>query len=168
MSISDHSNLHGLVAFRLAGARFALPVEAVAEVVPIAELGHPPELPAVVEGLLNLAGEAVPVLRLDRLLGLAEGRYGLDASILVLKGQPRTALLVEHVDAVLAAADLVVLPVAADRSFNGCVAAQLEAGGGILHLLVPERLLLEEERLRLATFTQRTRERLLERWGDGA
>ena len=167
MSVADHSNLHGLVAFRLAGARFALPVEAVAEVVPVAALGRPPELPAVVEGLLNLAGEAVPVLRLDRLLGLADGRYGLGASILVLKGLPLTALLVEHVDAVLAAADLAVLPVAADRSFNGCVAAQLEAGDAVLHLLVPERLLLEEERRRLAAFTERMQARLTESWGDG-
>lgn len=143
----------------------ALPVEAVAEVVPIADLGRPPHLPEVVEGILNLAGTAVPVLRLDRLLGLPDGQYGLYSSILVMKGKTPCALLVEHVDGVFAAAEVVVLPVAGERSFNGCIIAQLERAGTILHLLAAERLLLEEERRRLAVFTEREQLRLAEAWG---
>jgi purine-binding chemotaxis protein CheW len=163
------SGLHGLVVFRLAGQGFALPVEAVAEVVPIAELGRPPQMPAAVEGILNLAGRAVPVLRLDRLLGMADGRYGLAASILVMRGARPVGLLVEHVDGVRNVGDLQFLPVAAADSFNGCVVAELVAepvgSAALWHLLSWDRLLLEEERRRLGDFAAREQERLAESWG---
>ena len=165
MSGDIQSGLHGLVAFRLGGLAFAVPVEAVAEVVPIARLGRPPHMPAAVEGILNLAGRAVPVLRLDRLLGLADGRYGLNASILVMRGSRPVGLLVEHVDAVVNAGDLQVLPVAAAESFNGCVIAELAHGAGVRHLLSWDHLLLEEERRRLGEFAAREQERLAESWG---
>ncbi len=162
MSGESQSGLHGLVAFRLVGQPFALPVEAVAEVVPIAELGHPPQMPAAVEGVLNLAGKAVPVLRLDHLLGLAGGRYGLDASILVMRGARSVGLLVGHVDGVVNADSLQVLPVAETDSFNGCVVAELASAAGLRHLLSWDRLLLEEERRRLDEFAARAQERLAE------
>lgn len=160
MSGDIQSGLHGLVAFRLGERGFALPVDDVAEVVPIARLGRPPQMPAAVEGILNLAGQAVPVLRLDRLLGLAEGHYGLSASILVMRGRRTLGLLVERVDRVLGAADLQVLPVAAADSFNGCVAAELAQGGDLRHLLSWDRLLLEQERQRLEDFAVREQDRL--------
>ena len=165
MNGDTQSGLHGLVAFRLAGQGFALPVEAVAEVVPIAQLGRPPQMPAAVEGVLNLGGRAVPVLRLDRLLGVAEGRYGLNASILIMRGARPVGLLVEHVDGVVTAGELQVLPVAEGDSFNGCVVAELADAAGLRHLLSWDRLLLEEERRRLGEFARRAEERLADSWG---
>ena len=46
----------------------------------MAELATPPGLPAALEGVLNLAGVAIPVLRLDRCSGyLLSGWALLDA-----------------------------------------------------------------------------------------
>ncbi|HSV30141.1 MAG TPA: chemotaxis protein CheW, partial [Candidatus Omnitrophota bacterium] len=94
------TELDSVVIFRLGGEAFGMPVEAVREVVPIAWLAKPPQLPSLVEGILNLGGIAVPVLKLDQVLGLAGARYGLDASILIMKGDAPLGLLVEHVDGV--------------------------------------------------------------------
>lgn len=112
--------LHSLVIFRLDGQIFAVPVDAVREVVPYAWLAQPPRMPAFVQGVLNLGGTAVPVLRLDHLLGLARGTIGLGASILIMKttGAP-LGLLVEHVDGVQPVAAMRPMPMESGTPSRG-------------------------------------------------
>lgn len=163
MAESSLLDLHSLVVFRLGEETFAIPVEAVAEVVPLAWLARPPHMPSIVHGILNLGGIAIPVLRTDRLLGLGEARFGLDASILVMKGAASPlGLLVGHVDGVRPAAAFQVMPLAGAHSFQGCLAATLDGPGGAIHLLAWNKLMLEEERVRLADFQRRTQDRLAE------
>jgi hypothetical protein len=59
-----------LLLFHLSGQSAAFPVANVHSVAPMASLARPPGLPSVLEGILNLGGAAVPVLRLDRLFHL--------------------------------------------------------------------------------------------------
>ena len=157
-------DLSGVIAFRLCGQGFGLPVDRVREVVPIAWLDRPPHLPSLVQGILNLGGQAVPVLRLDRLLGLGDGAFGLDASILVMRpGDGASAplgLLVEHVDAVRPAEAFSPMGMAPEQSFNGCLADALERDGQVVHLLSWERLLLAQERERLNEFQAMAQARL--------
>lgn len=163
MSGAGISDLCGLVTFRLSGMELALPVGVVREVAPVAWLDRSPHMPNIVEGVLNLAGEAVAVLRLDRLLALAPGTYGLDASILLMRGDERPlGLLVEHVDGVRPLTDFSTMGSSppSGQSFNGCLAAALECGGRIIHLLSWPNLLLAEERDRLADFQSRAQARL--------
>ena len=54
-------SVSGIAVFRLVGQGFGLPVEDVREVVPVAWLDRPPHLSSMVEGILNLGGQAVPV-----------------------------------------------------------------------------------------------------------
>jgi purine-binding chemotaxis protein CheW len=75
-----------LLVFYLAGQLAALPLENVQSIVPMAQLSRPPGLPSPLEGILNLAGRAVPVWRLDRLLQLPEQRAGLYSMLILLKG----------------------------------------------------------------------------------
>lgn len=149
-------DLSGVIAFRLCGQGFGLPVDRVREVVPIAWLDRPPQLPSLVRGILNLGGQAVPVLRLDRLLGLGDGSFGLDASILVMRpGEGASAplgLLVEHVDSVRPADEFSPMGLVPEHSFNGCLVDSLGRDGQVVHLLSWERLLLEQERDRLNEF----------------
>lgn len=158
------TELSGVIAFRLCGQGFGLPVDRVREVVPIAWLDRPPHLPALVQGILNLGGQAVPVLRLDRLLGLAEGRFGLDASILVMRPRAGEAgvfgLLVEHVDVVRPMDEFQAMGLAPEQSFNSCLAESLERDGQVVHLLSWENILLKQERDRLAEFQAKAQERL--------
>jgi purine-binding chemotaxis protein CheW len=154
-------NLHSLVVFRVGDDSFAVPVDAVAEVVPIAWLSRPPHMPFIVHGILNLGGVAVPVLRTDRLLGMADSAFGLDASILVMKGgSAPLGLLVGHVEGVRPAAEFEILPLADRQSFQGCLAAELDGPGGCIHLVAWDKMLLEEERLRLDQFQRQTQDRL--------
>lgn len=168
MAALSASNLLSLVVFRVGSDSFAVPVDAVAEVVPIAWLARPPHMPSIVHGVLNLGGTAVPVLRSDRLLGLADLRFGLDATILVMKtSAPHDkasplGLLVGRVDGVRPAAAFQVMPLADQQSFQGCLAAELDGPGGIVHLIDWEKILLEEERLRVGEFQRRTQDRLAE------
>lgn len=160
-----------LVVFRLCGQCFALAVECVAEVVPLAWLDRPPHLPAVIEGILNLGGRAVPVLRLDRVLGLTAGHFGLDASILILRdgGERGTAgLLVEHVDGVRPGDAARRRGLAPENSFNLCLADELDLGGKTVHLLDCRRILLEEEKARLSEFQAVAQARLSQAAEGGA
>ena len=150
-----------VVSFHLAGQAFAIDAEYVAEVVPNAWLARPPALPAMVAGLLDLGGEAVTVLRGDWVLGLDEQRFGLDASILILKGTPpRVGLRTGRVDGVRAAQSCRPVTVDAARSFQGSLRGQLVHDGGIINLLDWPRLLGVEERARLDEFRSRAAARL--------
>lgn len=160
MALPLDSDLDSLVVFIVGEENFAIPVDAVAEVVPIAWLARPPQMPAIIHGVLNLGGSAVPVLRSDRLLGLADARFGLDASILVMKGAVPLGLLVGHVEGVRPAAAFQVMPLASARSFQGCLAAELDGPSGPVHLIAWDKVLLEEERVRLDDFQHRSQDRL--------
>jgi purine-binding chemotaxis protein CheW len=150
-----------LLVFRLAGQTCALPLEKVREILPMALLAHPPGLPSLLEGFLNLGGIAIPVLRLDRLFALPPLQPGLYTPLLVLRGpEPPLALLVEKVEAVLSVPGEALLPVRAGHAFNDCAAAEVALGDRTLHLLSPERLLLREERQRLAELQARAQQRL--------
>lgn len=152
--------MHSLVAFRLGGRQLAFPVGDVREVVPNAWLAKPPQLPGMVEGILNLAGQAVPVLRLDRLLDAPAGEFGLGASILVMKGRIPMGVLVEHLDGVWPAGRYTLMPVEPRDSLNGCLAGMLDSGVETIGLLSWPNLLLAEECRRIEDFHARIQSRL--------
>jgi len=158
--MSSASAQRNLVTFRAAGRSCALPLEAVQEVVPLAALSRPPGLPWIIEGLLNLDGSAVPVLRFDRLLGLPEQDPGLHSQLVVLRAERPIALLVESAGEVLPATDEMLMPVRATETFNGCLEAELLVGDRVYHLFSAERLLLEQERKKLEEFREMEQKRL--------
>lgn len=145
----------------LAGQLYGLPLRAVQEVVAMAQLSGPPDLPAVIAGFLNLEGEAIPVLRLDRMLRLAERPAGMYTPLIVLRGQEgRLALMAERVNRIRAVAEEAVLPLPASHTFNDCVEGMVTEGARIMLVLAPARLLLEKEQQCLAELQDREQERL--------
>lgn len=157
----------GLLIFRLGGEECAFPVKSVREVVPMVQLVRPPGLPALLEGFLNLRGEAVPVVRLRRLFGLPEGALGLYTPVVILKEGP-LALLVDEVSGVLSASEEAGLPVQEGNTFNDCVEAEVVLNGRTVHLLSTDRLLLEQERRRIAELQVEAQRRLRELEASGA
>jgi chemotaxis signal transduction protein len=154
-----------MVVFYLGEKLAALPLESVEKIVPMADLARPPGLPAPLEGILNLAGASVPVLRLDRLLQLPERRPGLYSMLVLLKGGSgkQVALLVDRVSEILHLRNEQVLPVSEEDSFNACVEATINMRGNVVHVLSPSRILLEREHESLSAF--RTIEQLrLDDW----
>ena len=158
----------GLVVFHFGGKLGALPLESVEKIAPMPDLARPPGLPAPLEGILNLAGAAVPVLRLDRLLQLPERRPGLYSMLIVLKGgsDDQVALLVDRVSEISHVPHDEFLPVGEQDCFNACVEATVSVRGQIVHVLSPKRILLGREHELLSAF--RTIERLrLDDWKLG-
>lgn len=149
------------VAFRLAGQACAFPLERVQEVLPMAALLRPPGLPSLLEGFLNRGGTAVPVIHLCRLFGLPWEAPGLYTPLLMVSGRPGPlGLLVDEVTGLLSLDLKALLPVRESQVFNNCVEAEVELGDHTLHLFSPDRLLLEEERQRVAALREAAQERL--------
>jgi purine-binding chemotaxis protein CheW len=116
----------------------------------MAALSHPPGLPLILEGFLNLGGNFVPVIRLDRLFSLPEQIPGLNTHLLIVHGKDApNALLVDRVEELLSIPVDAVAPVRQELSFNGCVIAEIQVGDKIIHLISPERVLLEQEAQRI-------------------
>ena len=155
-----------LLVFRVGGQTAALPLEDVQTITLMAQVARPPGLPTHLEGLLNLAGKAVPVLRLDRLFQLPVQDPALYSVLIILKNaaEGAIALLADRVSDILQVPQSALLPAGKDNSFNACAEAVVSAGGQAIPLLSPGQILLEKERQRLADF-QATAQRRLEEWG---
>jgi purine-binding chemotaxis protein CheW len=151
-----------LLVFHLADRVAAFRVETTHQVMSMAQLARPPGLPSPLEGILNLAGMAVPVLRLDRLLHLPELHLGLYSMLIVLKGASNglTAVLVDRVSEILSVPEGALLPVDEDSSFHGCAEGAVTVRGELIHVLSPRRILLEKEHQILAEFQAMAGQRL--------
>lgn len=152
------------VTFRAGALEAALPQAAVAEILPLPALTAAPGAPRALAGFVNLGGEAVAALALDRLLD-AEGSapaqplYRHLVRLRPLAGAPAVTLLVDRVtDAAAQAQD--IQPVDEADSLGGCVAETALIDGRLTPVLSPEHLLLAEEKTRLEEFARRAQDRL--------
>jgi len=149
------------IVFRVGNVPCALAREAVRRVLPLPALGRTPGLPSAVEGVLDLAGAAVPVLRLDRLFGLPSAPAHAYQHLILLSGsQPPLALLVDQATNVLSAPAERVMPLPPGETFNGCVVGHIATDDAPIHVLSVERLLDKRERQALAEFQAMQQRRL--------
>lgn len=157
------------IVFRVGAGAFAIPAAGVREVVPLATLARPPGVPGFVAGFLNRSGVAVPVLRLDALLGLEAISVGLYSPIIVAtdrSGAP-LAFVSDAVNAVVDAAPARLLPIDPAMTFNGCAEALLADTDPTAHVLAHDRLLLAAEERAVAAFRAEEQARL-DRLAEGA
>ena len=117
----------------MAGAVFALPIWGVIEVAEMAELACVPSVPSSVAGVINYKGDALPVVRRERLLDLdADTACEPEHVLVVTDRAPGSARLGLDVDRVLGLVDgrSVVAhgpePVADRRPIDGRVARILD------------------------------------------
>lgn len=89
------------VVVRLGGGRFALAMDAVAEVGRAPHVTRVPGTPAWVEGVANWRGRILGVLDLRSLLGLPEGDAAHGRLVVLARGGSAVGLLAERVDGVL-------------------------------------------------------------------
>jgi purine-binding chemotaxis protein CheW len=132
------------VVFRVGAERFALPLEAVREVVlPQPPFARVPRASDAVRGVMNLRGRVVAVVDLAALVGLApqplDGRAGL---VLVLDPQGRRALGV-LIGGVVGVESLA----APDEAPAGLVRGVARARDGAVTLLAAEALTRDAEAL---------------------
>lgn len=104
-----------LILLTVDGQGYALHLEAVERVLRMAEVTPLPGAPDVVEGVINIQGEVVPVVSIRRRLGLGQRAVGPADSLVVAHARARRlAIIAESVvgvverpaDAVVGAGDL--------------------------------------------------------------
>ena len=150
-----------LVVFHLAEQAYALDLAEVQEVVLMAALSRPPGLPAVLEGLLNLAGAVVPVVRLDRLFRVPGQAPGMFTPLIILRATDHhVALMVDRVSGIVSVADDAVVRVRENQAFNDCAEGVVTVRDRVVLLLAAGRILLEKEAQSFAEFESVERERL--------
>lgn len=77
-----------LLAFEIGSSLFALPIEGVCEVAEMVELACIPTLSRDVAGVINYRGDALPVVRRERLLQPGEGALAAPGHVLVISDRP--------------------------------------------------------------------------------
>jgi purine-binding chemotaxis protein CheW len=91
-----------LVSFRLGDGRHALALDAVERAIRAAAVTPLPGMPEPMLGIVDLAGDLLPVLSVRRRLGLSEDPVAPEHHFLVARmGARRVALVVDEVEAVL-------------------------------------------------------------------
>lgn len=87
-----------LVIFELAGQLYALPIQETQEIIRMTEITRVPNTREFVEGIINLRGSVVPVINLNRRLGLPAGAYDDSTRIIVVEynGQ-KVGMIVDNV-----------------------------------------------------------------------
>jgi chemotaxis-related protein WspB len=136
--------------FHIGRERYALPLAAVARVLPVARLKALPGAPDFVPGLLDLHGEPAPVIDLSALAGQPAGAVRHDTRILLVEVPAlgrlrRLGLQAERVVGVVDLGAALAEGGVAAAPWLGPVATGTP---GLVQLLEPERLLAPEvERL---------------------
>jgi purine-binding chemotaxis protein CheW len=92
---SDRQNV---VAFRLEQQTYTLPIEPIAQIIDMVAITPIPQLDQVVEGVINVHGEAVAVVKLRRHFGLDDAPLQLNTPILLTHiGELKVGLIVDEV-----------------------------------------------------------------------
>ena len=138
----------------VAGAEMALPMSAVAEILPVTRFERQAPWPRILAGFMNLRGEALAGIDLACVLDAERvpGRPELYSHVVRLKRSragPAVALLVDRASDIGRRADG-FSEVDEATSANGAVAGQLEFDGRLVPRLDPDRLLLLQEEIRVA------------------
>jgi Chemotaxis signal transduction protein len=156
-----------IVLFDICGTECALRRDAVRELLPLPHLRRPPSLPAPVAGFFNLGGSAVPAVRLDVLFGLpreeTSSETDLYRHLILVEGLTPdlpTALLVDRVEDVKTVSASQLFPVREEGTLNGCVEAEIDLDGRLVHLLSLERILMAGERRALSELNRQAQSRL--------
>jgi purine-binding chemotaxis protein CheW len=149
------------VLIRVAEQTYALPIEAVEEVLAWAALTDLPNAPFFMAGVLDVAGQSVSVLSLNRLFGLPRNDPGPYTPLVLLRtSSPRLALEVDEVIRIVDLPASESTPISDDLSLNGCATASARVDDRTVLVLSPQKLLLDQERQRLAALTHMERQRL--------
>jgi purine-binding chemotaxis protein CheW len=144
------------VLFDVAGIGCAMALADVREVLPLPHLTRPPGAPTGLEGIADVGGVAVPVLRPAALFGLdpGEGEPDLDSHLLVLRGTP-VAILVDRALDVITVSRSGVSDVPDGETLRGCVTGVFTVGAKRISLVSAGRLLNRHERDRLESYAAR-------------
>lgn len=130
-----------VVAFRLAGQPYGLPIDVVREIQQLAELLPLPDDDPALVGLIEIRGAVVPVLDLRALVGLEHAAYTLETPMVFCRvGTHDVCLIVDSVDDVVDLPPGGVQPPSAVYALADKMLGTVKLEQGVLMLLDIERL----------------------------
>jgi purine-binding chemotaxis protein CheW len=140
-----------LLLFKLDDRPYALRLERVVRVAPLVDITPLPAAPQIVLGVVDVAGDIVPVLDIRQRFGLPERRQRLEDALVMVNTAGRTvALLVDHVKGTIQLPAASLIPTSAilpgTRYFDSIT--QLAEGPVFIHDV--DRFLSVEEETRLS------------------
>lgn len=139
-----------VLLFTLEAQRYALPVEDVLELVRAVRLTPLPRAPAVVEGLMDLRGELLPVLDMRRRFRLPARRLSSEDHLVVARAGPRrVALRVDRAEGLLSLEPDMFDRTPAELPGVGYVAGALKLPDGLVLLHDLRTFLSQAEALEL-------------------
>lgn len=149
------------LVFRLEDRSYGIATACIEEIVPMAELSVVPGAPAFLAGFLNVGGQIVAVISLRRLLGMVDREPQLYTPLVILKSTSQSiALIIDSVTRIVAIDDEDLISLSEGCSLNDCATAVARLDGVPIVVLSPERILLNEERRRMADLADLARQRL--------
>jgi purine-binding chemotaxis protein CheW len=139
------------VLMGVADQRYAMPVDAIQEVLAAPELSTPPGMPRILVGFMDVGGTATPVVSLARLFDLPEALAVLYTPILLLRDQSNPlAIKVEQVFGTALISDSAIARLSPRDVTGDAVVGMAMVDDRCVVVLSPDRLLLRQERTRLA------------------
>lgn len=133
-----------VVICRLGRERYALPMEQVVGVLRAPPIRCIPAAPQALLGLANLRGSVVPIVALDRLLGLSTAADNGDSRIVLLALEQPLGVRVDEVENVVTPGETDGISLAADASANGVMGHHRDEEGRIVQWLDVGRLVREQ------------------------
>jgi purine-binding chemotaxis protein CheW len=159
----EREHTQNLLIFQVSRLNCAFPLETVQEIAPMAALSSPPGMPSGLAGFLDLRGIAIPIVRLDRLFDIPEQLPGLHTPIIILHGAAGPmGVLVDYVRSIVPVSPSQLLGIPEERTLGGCVTADVQLDGDLVHLLSPAALLEANEDRLLADYCSMSQARLLQ------
>ena len=138
---AELDSLRQLLTFSIAGTPYAVPVEAVREIVRMRSITPIPRTNAHVRGVISLRGEIIQVVDLRLRLGLPTAEVTRSSRIVVIHGDDErvAGILVDAVNEVLRVTEDAILPAAAGDT--GTVDSLCVRGDQFVSLIDLERAL---------------------------
>jgi chemotaxis signal transduction protein len=133
-----------LLVFEIGASLFALPIHGVLEVAEVTGRACIPTVPSRIAEVVNFRGDALPLVRSERLLPLEQGAHSDTASVLVVSDRasalPRLGLPVDRVLGL-------VEGVGAKATGSDPVAERRPWRGRLMHVVDPARLVARAQEI---------------------
>lgn len=151
-----------ILSFCVEKAWLAMDLARVLRVTHYPAMVRPPGSPAFLEGFVDFRGRTTPVLSLVALFRLQQDGPGFYAPVVFFRNNGEvTGLLADRLGDIVRGEQWRAGEVGPDRVFNDVISAVAHLPDDTeANLLDPDRLLLEEERARVADLREQVAERL--------
>ena len=149
-----------LLLARLQSRRLAVPLASVERVILRPRLEVLPDLPPWLAGFVQLPGRSLPVLDVGELFEGQRCRWDLYNPIVLTHAEENLALLFTGVDGLVEVDPADFRPLQPEDSLQGVAAALIQRLDEWVPIVVPNLLLLEQEKRKLQHWQQVVQQRL--------